>query len=67
VFEPYESRALLQAIRRALAAYKTPRTWRRLQQHGMRADFSWGRSARQYLALYARAARRVGRAVPAGG
>lgn len=55
VFEPYEAQALLGAVRRALAAYRDPLTWRALQQAGMRADFSWARAAGQYAALYERA------------
>ena len=44
--------ALLQAVRRAIAAYHDPATWRALQKNGMAKDFSWARSAREYLAVY---------------
>jgi len=57
VFDPYDAGALEQAVRRALAAFQDRATWRRLQQHGMRADFSWDRSAARYLELYTRARR----------
>lgn len=60
VFAPYEPQALLGAVRRALAAYRHPDTWRALQQAGMRADFSWGRAAGQYAALYERALAKAG-------
>jgi len=63
VFEPYDARALGQAVRRALAAYADRAVWRRIQGHGMRADFSWRRSASRYLELYARARTRVGERV----
>lgn len=44
---------LMQGVRRAVALYSDPRTWRALQLAGMRTDFSWQRSARAYAALYA--------------
>jgi starch synthase len=55
VFDEYTGQALLEAIRRALRAFGDRATWGRLQEAGMRADFSWARSARKYLELYERA------------
>ncbi len=55
VFEAYTPAALWDALRRALDAYHVPAVWTRLQQQGMRADFSWDRSAGRYLELYERA------------
>jgi starch synthase len=52
VFERYDPEALWQAVERAMAVYQEPSLWRRLQEAGMRADFSWDRAARQYLRLY---------------
>jgi starch synthase len=60
VFEAYTPAALWEALRRALDAYRAPAVWRRVQQHGMRADFSWNRSAGRYLELYERALSRHG-------
>jgi starch synthase len=40
------------ALRRALEVYQKQNAWRRIQQDGMAQDFSWERSARQYLKLY---------------
>ena len=54
VFETYAPAALLDAITRALAAFRTPEVWRRIQNTGMRQDFSWGRSAARYVAAYRR-------------
>ncbi len=54
VFEPYAPAALLDAITRALAAFRNPEVWRRIQDTGMRQDFSWGRSAGRYVAAYRR-------------
>ena len=55
VFETYTPGALWDALRRALEAYRVPSVWLRVQQTGMRADFSWDRSAGRYLELYERA------------
>jgi starch synthase len=43
---------LQECILRALAAYADQPMWRKIQQNGMRRDFSWKRSAEEYLALY---------------
>jgi len=51
-FETYAAPALLHAVRRALRLYSNPRAWRRLIQTGMRQDWSWNKSAREYQALY---------------
>ena len=51
-FATYSSDALLQAILRARAAFANPRIWRKLQAAGMLQDFSWDRSAREYVKLY---------------
>ncbi len=46
--------ALLHAIDRALLLYSHPENWRQVVQTGMAQDFSWKRSAEQYLDLYQR-------------
>jgi starch synthase len=56
VFEQYAAEELLHAIERALATYKRKSQWKKLVQNAMSQDFSWGNSARQYAALYARLA-----------
>jgi starch synthase len=58
-FVEYTPAALLSAIRRALAAFGNRPLWRRIQKAGMRQDFSWDASARQYVAVYERAAQGV--------
>ena len=57
LFEGAGSGALLEALRRALAAYADPARWRRLQRAGMERDFSWSAAARRYADLYLRLAR----------
>ncbi|MGH2349200.1 MAG: glycogen synthase GlgA, partial [bacterium] len=58
VFDDPTPEALLAAVRRALAAFGDPRVWGRIQDAGMRADFSWAKSAAQYRRLYDLAAAR---------
>jgi len=55
VFAEYTAEALLQVLRRALAAFQNPRKWRALQLAGMKQDHSWDRSAREYVRIYERA------------
>ncbi len=49
LFSDYHPGAMLDAVKRALDVYRQPRMWRRLQVNGMRKDFSWERSAAQYI------------------
>ncbi len=54
VFHDYEPEALYDALVRGLAVFRTPRAWRRVQKNGMRKDFSWQRSALEYIKVYKR-------------
>jgi starch synthase len=57
VFNWTEANALLSTLRWALDTYHhRPDAWRRMQERGMRMDFSWDKSARQYIELYERLA-----------
>ncbi len=58
LFSDYHPAAMLQAIDAALAAYPNKKVWARLQRNGMRADFSWDRSAGEYVKIYQRLGRR---------
>ncbi|MGA7676177.1 MAG: glycogen synthase GlgA [Rhizomicrobium sp.] len=51
-FDDAETSGLISAVGRALAIYREPLTWRRLQLHAMAQDFSWNASAAQYASLY---------------
>jgi starch synthase len=44
--------ALALALRRALQVYNDSQTWQDIQRCGMLRDFSWKRSAQEYLELY---------------
>lgn len=52
VFEKYDARAMVLAIRRALAVYTRRRTWTKLVKSGMEQDYSWDSSASRYSALF---------------
>jgi len=54
LFTDYQPAALMAALRSALDAYREPRVWRRLQANGMKKDFSWERSAAEYVKVYKR-------------
>ena len=54
LFADYHPAALIEALNAALAAYPNAKAWRRLQKNGMRADFSWDRSAGEYVKMYQR-------------
>jgi starch synthase len=58
LFSDYHPRAMMTAIAAALAAFGNRKTWTRLQKNGMRADFSWDRSAAEYVKMYQRLGRR---------
>jgi starch synthase len=61
-FDAYEPAALWEALQRALTTYRShPEAWRRLQTNGMRTDFSWTRSAREYAEIYRRVLTASGR------
>lgn len=64
-FAPVEANALAIAIARAIALYRDPPIWRRIQANAMAADVSWAYPAAAYAALYrglAARARRPGEA-----
>ncbi len=54
-FREYEAQALYTALVRAAETWKHRGVWRRLQERGMGTDFSWSRSAHQYVDVYRRA------------
>lgn len=51
-FDGVTREGLVHALQRACALYADPPSWRCLQRNGMKADFTWGRSAAAYAALY---------------
>jgi starch synthase len=51
-FEAYRTEALLAAVTRALNTFRDGKAFREVVRRGMKADFSWSKSARAYEALY---------------
>ncbi|OEU50637.1 MAG: starch synthase [Desulfobacterales bacterium C00003060] len=51
-FSEYEAKAFLNKIKDALKLFEDGPAWMRLVRNGMRADFSWEKSAREYISLY---------------
>jgi starch synthase len=51
-FREYSGLALSETLDRACKAFAKPAVWNRLMATGMRQDWSWATSARQYVALY---------------
>jgi starch synthase len=51
-FGAYTSQEMMAAIKQALTVFSDPNRWHALSLSGMSQDWSWSRSARQYLQLY---------------
>ncbi len=58
LFSEYQPGALLRTLDAALAAFANKKVWTRLQKNGMRANFSWDRSAAEYVKIYRRLRKR---------
>lgn len=54
-FYEYTKEAMLDAIDRALSLYRDSKAWSNLVTRCMKEDFSWEKSAREYLELYRKA------------
>jgi starch synthase len=51
-FDRYEPLDLYTCMVRAWEGFRFKEDWRKLQQRGMRTDFSWYRSAGEYIKIY---------------
>ncbi len=51
-FKKYNSQAMLKAIEAALLKFKQKTAWKKTVKLIMRQDFSWEKSAKEYLRLY---------------
>ncbi len=51
-FSEYTAPSLVRTMKRALKVFGDRRKWRALQLAGMRQDFSWDVSAREYVKVY---------------
>ncbi|HVX79973.1 MAG TPA: glycosyltransferase, partial [Devosiaceae bacterium] len=52
-FSPVASEAVGEAIKRTVDLFHNEKVWRKMQRRGMKADVSWGASAKKYANLYA--------------
>jgi starch synthase len=54
-FYEYSEKALLDAIERAIGVYKNQSSWQSLIKKCMSEDFSWEKSAKEYVEVYKKA------------
>ncbi len=53
VFEKYNVSSLVAELKRAISIFANqPDTWLKIMKNGMKQDFSWLKSAKNYIALY---------------
>ena len=52
VFDDASAGALRDAVMRAVDLYKDTANWQKMQRRAMKQDFSWTRSAKDYIKLY---------------
>lgn len=57
MFDEFHAWAAWDALERAIKVYASGVRWAELQRNGMRRDFSWSKSAKEYVALYEKARR----------
>jgi starch synthase len=51
---------LLDAIDRALVAFKDKKSWKKLMRNGMARDYGWAQPAREYAKVYEDVVKRRG-------
>ena len=51
-FAEYSAEAMVDALRQAFAVYQDRERWRMLMRNGMKRDYSWPASAREYDRIY---------------
>ncbi|MBU1037126.1 glycogen synthase [Patescibacteria group bacterium] len=54
LFYPYEAKALIKTVKRAIKVFADQKGWQQAQKRVMQLDFSWIKSAKKYLELYQR-------------
>src|SRR6266853_1454983 len=54
-FSEYNGEALLGSVREAITAYDNREAWKKLMRNGMKKDFSWAASAKEYVRVYEKA------------
>jgi len=56
-FDPFACEAMVEALQRAVRLYPDRPRWQRLMRNGMTEDFSWEKSALEYVKLYGKVLR----------
>ncbi|MBQ8515827.1 MAG: glycogen synthase GlgA [Ruminococcus sp.] len=51
-FKTFDALDMLDAVKRGLAMYKTPKKWSALVKRAMKCDYSWAQSAKLYTEMY---------------
>ena len=59
MFSTYSVEAFAGTVELALTTFQQPSTWKKIVQNGMAKDWSWGRSAQQYLTTYRQATQKI--------
>ena len=52
LFKEYNTKSFLEAINKTLKWYQEKKGWQKLIREAMKKDFSWQKSAKEYLKLY---------------
>ena len=56
-FHGYQPEDFMAAIQRARRVFEDKEAWQQLMRNGMAQEYSWGRSAKEYVEVYERVAR----------
>lgn len=54
-FDQYRATGLVSAVKRALKLWKNEKSWKKLQQNGMKEDHSWQKSGKNLAKVYGKA------------
>lgn len=54
-FQAFQSKNVVRSVLRAVDVYRRPDQWRAMMLQSMAQDFSWSRSAREYLSVFEQA------------
>jgi len=52
LFKNYEEKEFLKTIKESLKVFENKNIWRKIQINGMKKNYSWEKSAHQYLKIY---------------
>jgi starch synthase len=58
VFLDFKKTALMNALQEALSVFDDSKNWAKIQKNSMRMDLSWENSAKKYLKVYEKAAKK---------